>query len=54
MSISLRDSVQRHLQKTLALMRSGKSEKALEILIKAEDAAVKAKEEDLFFFMSRP
>ena len=39
MSESLRDSAERHFQKTLSLMQKGKPEEALKELEKAEEAA---------------
>lgn len=39
MSESLRDSAERHFQKTLFLMQTGKPEEAFKVLEKAEEAA---------------
>ena len=51
MSGSLRDSAERHFQKTLSLMQKGKPEEALKELEKAEEAAKKAKANDIFLYV---
>ena len=48
---NLRDSAERHLQKTLALMKNGQSKEALKVLQKAEKAAVKAEAYDLLLYI---
>ena len=47
MSGRLRDSAERHFQKTLSLMQKGKPEEALKELEKAEEAAKRAKANDI-------
>ena len=44
----MRDSAKKHFQKTLSLMQKGKFEEALKELEKAEEAAQKAKADDIF------
>ena len=46
MSKRLRDSAERHIQKTISLMQESKNKEALKELEKAEEASLKAKAYD--------